>query len=170
MRARHAVSRHARPHRLLRAATALAVLASAVAASGCTEVTIVTAPTGGGTSGGSGTSGAGGGGSSGSTATHDAALVGTWSHTLVFTDAAGNLQSSQTVWEFRADGSATRTVIASNLTAGIADTVATAAQWHTEGSVAVITWQPPSSGTARYDWSVSGSTLMLGGTAYARVT
>ena len=147
-----------------RSAGRLGLLIAAVAlagAVGCAE-SAITAPTftGAGSGGTSGTGGA--------LETHDPALVGTWSRTVVFQDAAGNVQSSQTVWAFGADGSATRTVIATNLSAGITDTITSRGSWYTEGSVAVITWLPPASGTISFSYAVSGTTLVLGGTAYTR--
>jgi hypothetical protein len=135
----------------------LATLVALAACDGASGITFLAGP--------SSTAGAGGGANAD---VHDAALVGRWSRTVTFTTDTG-IQSSQTIWEFRADGSATRTVIATNHTAGISDQVAVNAVWRTTGSMITIDFTSPDSGTVQFAFGVSGSTLTLGGDTFTRI-
>ena len=97
------------------------------------------------------------------------AIVGIWTRVVVITDNAGNAHSSRTTWEFRSDGSATRTLITQNLSAGISDVLTATASWHTEGSTLVITFRAPDSGTSRFSFSVFSNVLTLDGRDFVRV-
>src|SRR5688572_14656100 len=104
-----------------RRVTALALLVTALAA-GCGERVDITG-TGGATRTGTTGTGASGGTTGGTT---DARLVGQWSRTILFQDNGGAVQSSRTTWRFGSDASASRAVVASNLTFGLVDSVVTA--------------------------------------------
>jgi hypothetical protein len=97
------------------------------------------------------------------------ALVGIWTRVVVVRDNTGNDHSSRTTWEFRSDGSATRTLITQNLSAGISDVLTANASWHTEGSTLVITFRSPDSGTSRFGFSVFINVLTLDGRDFVRV-
>jgi hypothetical protein len=101
------------------------------------------------------TSGCGGGDASGVLAPHrtvqeqagaatDSALVGQWFRLDYFTDSAG-VRTSETTWEFRGDGTATRSVVARSLSSGITSGVATDARWSTRGTTLDITLFPAGS-------------------------
>jgi hypothetical protein len=107
----------------------------------------------------------GGGGGGGSAVT----IEGTWQRTLVFFDDFGFLQSSETTWTFETGGTALRTIVATNVTLGAADTLVTQARWRLEGSNVVIDFTAPSSGTITLDVRVQGTTLFLAGQEYQRV-
>lgn len=141
-------------------AAAIVALAACDAGTDIAGITSVQQGTGGQTGGQSG-------GQAG-TETHAAALVGRWSRTVIFT-AEGEIQSSQTIWDFRADGTATRTVIATNHTEGIADQVVANARWHTTGEIVIITFTAPDAGTQQFTFGVSGSSLTLGGLTFTRI-
>lgn len=97
------------------------------------------------------------------------AVVGIWTRVVVVRDNSGNDHSSRTTWEFRSDGSATRTLITQNLSAGISDVLTANASWHTEGSTLVITFRSPDSGTSRFGFSVFSNVLTLDGRDFVRV-
>jgi hypothetical protein len=97
------------------------------------------------------------------------ALVGVWTRAVVITDGQGNAHSSRTTWELRSDGSATRTLITQNVSAGISDVLTATAFWRTEGSTLVVTFRPPDSGTSRFGFSVFGNVLTLDGRDFVRV-
>lgn len=107
-----------------------------------------------------------GGGTAG---TQSPSLVGRWSNTVLITTPTGDVQSSQTIWSFRADGTADRTVITRSVAAGVADTVVSSARWATSGARVTITFDTPGSGTVTFDFSVSGDTLTLGGQTFTRI-
>jgi hypothetical protein len=96
-------------------------------------------------------------------------LVGLWTRIVVITDAAGNSHSSRTTWEFRSDGSATRTVVTQNLTSGISDVTSANAIWRTDGSTLVISFRPPDSGTTRFSFSLFRDVLTLNGHDFVRI-
>ncbi len=108
---------------------------------------------------------AGGGGSS---STLDSRLFGRWSRTLVFQDPSGVVHASRTTWRFGSDAIASRSVVASNLTFGMVDSVVTFARWHTEGAAVVVSYLPEGSGTARFDYLLQGTSLFLGGIGFER--
>ena len=97
------------------------------------------------------------------------AIVGIWTRVVVVTDNAGTAHSSRTTWEFRSDGTATRTLITQNLDAGISDVLSANASWHTEGSTIVISFRAPDSGTSRFGFSVFRNVLSLDGREFVRV-
>jgi hypothetical protein len=101
---------------------------------------------------------------------HQTAIVGLWTRVVVITDNAGNAHSSRTTWEFRSDGSATRTVVTQNLSVGISDVIAANASWHTEGSTLVVTFHAPDSGTSRFRFFVAGNLLSLDGRDFVRIS
>ena len=127
-----------------------------VAALGCNDVQMRLGP---GISVGSGTN----------TSTQHSALVGLWTRVVVLTDNQGNEHSSRTTWEFRSDGSATRTLVTHNLSAGITDVLTSNASWHTEGSTVVIAFHAPDSGTSRFSFTVFGNVLTLDGRDFVRI-
>jgi hypothetical protein len=96
-------------------------------------------------------------------------LVGLWTRVVVITDHAGNAHSSRTTWEFRSDGSATRTVVTQNLALGVSDVISANATWRTEGFTLVITFRPPDSGVTRFSFSLFGDVLTLNGHDYIRI-
>ena len=98
----------------------------------------------------------------------DSRLLGAWSRTVLVQDNAGAVHASRTTWRFSADASASRSVVASNLTFGIMDSVVTAARWHTEGATVVLVYLPEGTGSARFDYLFQGTTLILGGIGFER--
>jgi hypothetical protein len=97
-----------------------------------------------------------------------ALLVGEWSRTEIFSDDGGGLHSSSTVWRFEQDSSARRLVIAADVAAGFADTVAANARWDATGTQLTITFQPPDSGKVTFTYQVHLSTLTLGDVEFQR--
>ena len=92
--------------------------------------------------------------------TLNAQLVGTWRRAVFFFDGNGIPRSSETIWTFRGDGSATRTVIARNFADGIADAITVDARWRVEAGVLVITFSSDGS-TTRLSYRVEGTKLFL---------
>ena len=97
------------------------------------------------------------------------ALIGLWTRVVVITDNVGDTHSSRTTWEFRSDGSATRTVVAQNLSLGVSDVITARATWRTEGSTLVITFQSPDSGTSRFSFAIFSDVLTLDGRDFVRI-
>ena len=97
-------------------------------------------------------------------------IEGTWRRTLVFFDDVGFVNSSETTWTFEAGGSASRTSVTANVTAGISDTSVTLARWRIEGTNVIIDFTAPSPGTITLSFRVEGTTLFLAGQEYLRVT
>ena len=141
----------------------LLALAAAVAVAACGERVDITGG-GGAPRTGSGTAT---GGTSGTTAT-DGRLVGQWSRTVLFQDNSGAVQSSRTTWRFRSDASATRSVVASNLTFGFVDSVVTRARWRIQGGRLALSFLAPASGETLFDYRIDGATLVLGGLPFER--
>ena len=111
-----------------------------------------------------GTSARGGGGGG-----DDPMLVGQWSRTVIFATDDGDIHSSQTIWSFQSDSTARRSVIATSVAAGIADTVIANARWEAGGTTVIITFEPPDSGVVSFDYRVQADTLTLGGLEFLRV-
>ncbi|HUF25639.1 MAG TPA: hypothetical protein VMM18_01560 [Gemmatimonadaceae bacterium] len=101
--------------------------------------------------------------------TLDRALFGSWRRALVFTDQQGNGFLTETIWEFRGDGSASRTVIFVDFARGVADRVVATANWRVDGSVLEVTWIIPAAGTARFSYGVDARTLRIGNDSFERV-
>lgn len=140
-----------------------AVLITAAAIAACDgERVAITGTIGAPRPGSGGTAGGGGGGAL------DSRLVGQWSRTVLFQDNIGAVHASRTTWRFRSDASASRAVVASNLTFGLVDSVVTAARWRTNGGAVELTYLPEGSGSARFDYFLQGTTLILGGIAFDR--
>lgn len=95
-------------------------------------------------------------------------LIGQWSHTRIFTDDNGGVHSSETIWRFEEDSTAHRLVIAADVAAGFADTVAAHALWEATGTKLTITFQPPDSGTVSFTYQVHLSTLTIDGVQFMR--
>ncbi len=98
----------------------------------------------------------------------DARLVGGWSRTILLQDNTGAVHASRTTWRFGTNALATRSVVASNLTFGLVDSVVTSARWHTQGASVVIDYLPEGTGSARFDYLFQGTMLILGGIAFER--
>jgi hypothetical protein len=96
-------------------------------------------------------------------------LVGTWRRILYFIAADGSASASETIWRFNANGSASRTSISRNYTAGIADAQTVDAKWEPLTQSVRVTYLPPSSGTFEYSYRVTGDTLYLASQGYGRV-
>ena len=139
---------------------ALVGLMAMLVVTGCGERVSITG-TAGATRSGTGSTG-------GSTGSIDARLVGRWSRTVLFQDAAGAVHASRTSWRFGSDASASRAVVSSNLTFGFVDSVVTSARWRIDGGRIVITFLPAGSGDARFDYRLDGPTLILGGLPFER--
>ena len=96
------------------------------------------------------------------------AIVGSWQRILFFLDEFGFARSSETHWQFAADGTAVRAVIARNFTAGISDVSISTALWRVEGTSVRIDFMTPSPGTIQLEARIQSDTLYLAGQAYAR--
>jgi hypothetical protein len=96
-----------------------------------------------------------------------AALLGRWQR-VVTVSVNGVLHSSETTWEFRADGLAIQTIITRNLSSGIGDATVTTASWSTSGRTIFLTFlsQP---GSAQLDFTIFGNVLTLNGQDFVRI-
>ena len=139
-------------------------LLAATLAAGCGERVDITGTGGTRRTGTTGT-GTSGGTSGGAT---DARLVGEWSRTVLFQDATGAVHASRTTWRFALDASASRAVVASNLTFGLVDSVVTPARWRIQGGRLALSYLPPTSGEVLFEYRFEGGILLLGGLPFER--
>ena len=98
------------------------------------------------------------------------AIVGTWQRTLVFFDDFGFMHSSETTWSFETGGLASRSVVATNITLGAADTIVTEARWRLDGTNLVIDFTAPAPGTITLEARVQGTSLFLAGQEYLKIS
>jgi len=94
-----------------------------------------------------GTNGGGGNGTSGTSSADAAALVGQWFRLVYFTDSIVGVQTSETTWEFRGDGTATRSVVARTLSNGFSSGVVTNATWSLSGATLSVNLLPVGTGS-----------------------
>jgi len=169
MRTPHRSNRRLPAIRLAYAYACAAFALGTLALAACAGVEVLgtdsTLVGGGGTGGGGGV--VGGGGSGGGA--YATAMVGQWTRALLVEGPDGDIHESRTTWEFRADGSAIRTIIAWNWTEGIYDTLNSVARWTTSGSNVTITYIAGATGTLTLGWRVDGDVLTLGPDQFARV-
>ena len=96
------------------------------------------------------------------------ALVGQWRRTLVFADDFGGATVFATLWNFRADGTFTRSIVTSNVNSGLTETRFISGRWETQGNIVVLNVDGAIT-PERLTFFVSGVTLILGGAEYVRV-
>jgi hypothetical protein len=96
-------------------------------------------------------------------------LVGTWRRIIYFIAEDGSAGANETIWRFNSSGSASRTSITRNYTAGIADAQFVDARWELLAQSVRITFLPPSSGTFEYSVRITGDTLFLASQGYGRI-
>ena len=144
----------------------LAVLGGAVLVAACAGIEVATAP--GGTTITGTVPGSGGTGGGSATSPGGSALVGRWTRIVLIGADDGSLHESRTLWEFRPDGSAIRTVTAWNLSTGFYDTLVTVARWSTSGSVLTLTWIAPAGGATAFVYRLEPDRLVIGPDEYAR--
>lgn len=99
----------------------------------------------------------------------DGALLGNWRRTIFLLDVEGFPHSSETTWRFFSGGTAVRTIVARDLTFGVADVQVTDLRWTADATTVRVTFLPPASGTAEYSWRVRGDTLELASQPYIRL-
>ena len=109
------------------------------------------------------------GGTAGTGGVSMGGLLGSWRRILYFIAADGSASASETFWRFNANGSASRTSISRNYTAGIADAQTVDARWELLAQSVRVTFLAPSSGTFEYSFRVTGDTLYLASQGYGRV-
>jgi hypothetical protein len=97
------------------------------------------------------------------------ALVGTWRRAVFFLDDFNYSRSSETTYQFAADGAAVRVQVARNYTLGLADILVSAGRWRLEGSRLVIDFVSPSTFQLALDMRLVGDQLDLGGQVFLRV-
>lgn len=112
---------------------------------------------------GAGTIGHTGGG------TLDPALVGVWDRTIVF-EANGQRMVRQTTWTFRADGTASRAVIARDESWVLYDITVTEAMWSTIGDIVTFGIYGLGVDPERFHFALIGTTtLVLDDVAFTRI-
>lgn len=101
-----------------------------------------------------------GGAGTGTGAMHarDAALVGTWSRTVLTTGGSGYLQSSETRWTFAPDGSAERWLLTVDYGYGVGDRVVQTGAWRTAAGRVTIAYDAPPGGEVTFGYRVVSTT------------
>lgn len=97
------------------------------------------------------------------------AIVGTWRRTIYFIDDSGYAHSSETSWQFAADGAAVRVQVTRNLTFGIADVLVSAGRYRLEGTRIVIDLVTPVPSQLTYEVRRTGTQLEIAGEPYLLV-
>ena len=72
----------------------------------------------------------------------DPAVVGNWTRLLLFTDVDGTQRGSRLTFDLRSDSTFTRTLVTSNFTLGIDDTVIESGRWFTLGGNLTLRYNP----------------------------
>ncbi|MBK8248330.1 MAG: hypothetical protein IPK85_13125 [Gemmatimonadetes bacterium] len=98
-----------------------------------------------------------------------AALLGAWRRAIFFLDDFNYSRSSETTYQFAADGTAVRVQVARNHTLGLADILVSAGRWRLEGARLVIDFVSPSPFQVALDMRLVGDQLELGGQLFLRV-
>lgn len=82
----------------------------------------------------------------------DPAVVGRWTRLLLFTDVDGTQRGSTLTFDLRSDSTFTRTLVTSNFTLGIEDTVVESGRWFTLGGHLTLRYNPnqPDERTSRF--------------------
>lgn len=96
-------------------------------------------------------------------------LVGTWRRTVYFIDDFGYAHSSETSWQFSADGAMARVQVTRNLTFGIADVLVSAGRYRVEGTRVVIDIITPTPTQLSYEVRRTGNQLEIAGEPYLLV-
>ena len=99
------------------------------------------------------TGGSGGGGDS-TVQTNDLALVGSWTRLLLFTDVDGTQRGSRLTYQFASDSTVTRTLVTSNFTLGLEDTVVESGRWVTQSGTVILRFNvgQPSEFASRFSY------------------
>lgn len=96
-------------------------------------------------------------------------VAGNWRRIVYFVDDFGISRSSETTWQFGADGSVVRVQVARNYTYGLADVLVSAGRYRMDGTRVVIDLATPSSSQLTYDVRRTGNQLELAGELYLQV-
>jgi len=96
-------------------------------------------------------------------------VTGTWSRTLLFVDEFGFSNSTETTWQFGADGTVSRTILTQNLSLARSDTVVTTGRWQIQGTRIIIDFDPPASGHLELEFRFDAGQLILAGQSFTRV-
>lgn len=95
-------------------------------------------------------------------------VVGTWVRSVSFVDEFGATRTTETTWVFKADGTATRTIIVRNSAAGSTDRTESTGRWQVLGDQLAIDFQTPITGRVTILFSRVGDSLILGGETFLR--
>lgn len=95
-------------------------------------------------------------------------LVGEWA-SIIYLQTPSGIQASETIWEFRADGQATRTTILRHVASGVMDQTIATGQWGVQSGLVVVSFDPQHSGTVRLRFSVHGDLLILDSREFQRI-
>ena len=96
-------------------------------------------------------------------------LVGTWRRTIFFVDDVGIARSSETTWQFAADGGAARVQVSRNFTFGLADVLVSAGRYRLSNTTIIIDLVTPSPLQLQFEVRLTGDQLELAGQTYLRV-
>ncbi len=86
--------------------------------------------------------GGSGGGDDSTVQSNDARLVGSWTRLLLFADVDGTQRGSRLTFAFGDDSTFTRTLVTSNFTQGIEDTVVENGRWTTLSGTLFLRFNP----------------------------
>ncbi len=93
-------------------------------------------------------------------------VVGTWRRTVYFLDDFGIAHSSETSWQFGADGAMVRVQVTRNLTFGLADAQVSAGRYRVEGTRLVIDVVTPAPSQLSFEVRRVGNQLEIAGEPY----
>lgn len=98
-----------------------------------------------------------------------ASVVGTWRRAIFFLDDFGIARSSETSWQFTADGAVTRVLVSRNLTFGLVDVQVGAGRYQLQGTRIVIDFVTPAPAQLTLEVRRVGNELELAGQRYLPV-
>lgn len=96
-------------------------------------------------------------------------LVGSWRRAVYFVDDFGIARSSETTWQFAADGAVARVQVARNLTFGLADVLVSAGRYRIENARLLIDFVSPATSRLSFDIRRTGNQLEIAGELYLAV-
>ena len=106
----------------------------------------------------------------GGTAASALSVVGTWRRLVVFVDDFGFARSSETTWQFGADGAVARVLVTRNLSLGLIDVLVSAGRYRLSNDQVIVDLVTPSPVQLQLSLRLVGEQLELAGQTYLRVS
>lgn len=96
-------------------------------------------------------------------------VAGSWRREVFFLDEFNFARSSETLFQFNADGSFVRVQTARNLTLGTADALVSTGTWSVSGTSIIMEFITPSPSELSLSFTITDNELVIAGESYLRV-